>query len=113
MRVDIAWWELAGTGQTIDTLRAHLRDGGVAPWAEVPGLRLKFWIADRQHNRWGAVMLWEDDDRPAVLPPNAAAALLGGPPAHRVSFAVEASVEGRFTRAALAGLGPALDSTES
>lgn len=109
MRVDIAWWDLEGTSQTIDTLRAHLRGGAVTPWAEVPGLRLKFWMADRERNRWGAVMLWEDD-RPGELPPNLAAALIGSPPTHRMSFEVEATVEGRYERAVLDGLGPALES---
>jgi hypothetical protein len=109
MRVEIAWWDLDGTSQTIDTLREHLRDGAVTPWGEVPGLRLKFWMADRDHNRWGAVMLWEHD-RPSALPPNLAAGLIGRPPTHRVSFDVEATVEGRFSHAGLDGLGPALES---
>jgi hypothetical protein len=108
MRADLAWWDLDGTSQTIDTLREHLRDGAVTPWADVPGLRLKFWIADRDHNRWGAVMLWEND-RPAELPPNLAAGLIGRPPTHRMSFDVEATVEGHYSRAALDGLGPALE----
>ena len=84
MRVDIAWWDLDGSRQTIESLREYLRDGAVGPWAEVPGLRLKFWMADRDHNRWGAVMLWESDrpaDRP--LPPNRAVELIGYPPTHR------------------------------
>jgi trans-2,3-dihydro-3-hydroxyanthranilate isomerase len=100
MRVDIAWWDLDGSTQTIDTLREHLADGVVDAWAEVPGLRLKFWIADREHNRWGAVMLWAPD-RPAdyPLPANRAAELIGCPPTHRWRFEVEAAVE---------GLGPAL-----
>lgn len=109
MRVDIAWWDLDGSAQTIDSLRVHLRDDAVAPWAEVPGLRLKFWMADREGNRWGAVMLWEDDrpaDRP--LPPNRAADLIGGPPTHRFRFEVEATVEGLHSLPGLSGLGAAL-----
>ncbi|MFI1355902.1 hypothetical protein ACH4TV_20355 [Streptomyces sp. NPDC020898] len=106
MRVDIAWWDLDGTPQTIDSLREHLRDGAVADWSDVPGLRLKLWIADRRHNRWGAVMLWEAD-RPAALPPNRAAQLIGGPPAHRTRFDVEAAVEGVHTLPGPDGLGPA------
>ncbi|MCS0604650.1 hypothetical protein NX794_26045 [Streptomyces sp. LP11] len=90
MRADIAWWDLDGTGQTIDSLRADLCDATVAAWSEVPGLRLKFWLADRENNRWGAVMLWEAD-RPDELPPNRAAQLIGGPPAHRGRFDVEAT----------------------
>ncbi|MER6710980.1 MULTISPECIES: hypothetical protein [unclassified Streptomyces] len=105
MRIDIAWWDLDGTPQTIDSLREHLRDGAVAAWGDVPGLRLKLWIADRQHNRWGAVMLWEDD-RPAGLPPNRAAPLIGRPPTHRTSFDVEATVEGAYELPRLGGIGP-------
>ncbi|MEV6054599.1 hypothetical protein [Streptomyces sp. NPDC052107] len=105
MRVDIAWWELDGSPQTIDSLREHLRDGTVEAWREVPGLRLKFWMADRQHNRWGAVMLWESD-RPADLPANRAAELIGRPPTHRTSFDVEATVEGAYALSELQGLGP-------
>lgn len=109
MRVDIAWWDLDGTGQTIESLRAHLRTDGAAPWIDVPGLRLKYWMADTEHNRWGAVMLWEHDrplDRP--LPPNLAAELIGRPPAHRYRFDIEAMVEGDHRLPALHGVGPAL-----
>jgi len=105
MRVDIAWWDLDRSAATIDSLREHLRDGTVEQWAEVEGLRLKLWIADRDRNRWGAVMLWEAG-RPAVMPPNRAAELIGFPPTHRLGFDVEAAVEGAFTVAALHGLGP-------
>jgi trans-2,3-dihydro-3-hydroxyanthranilate isomerase len=109
MRIDIAWWDLDGTPQTIDSLRDHLRDDAVPVWAEVDGLRLKFWIADREHNRWGALMIWEAD-RPAdqSLPPNQAKELIGTPPGHRVSFEVGATVEGRHSLPDLNGLGPAL-----
>ncbi|MEU6402555.1 hypothetical protein [Streptomyces sp. NPDC046985] len=112
MRVDIAWWDLDGTPQTIDTLREHLRDGAAAAWRDVPGLRLKFWMADRRRNRWGAVMLWEAD-RPADLPPNRAAQLIGRPPAHRTCFDVEATVEGMHMLPELAGLGPVFTATAS
>ncbi|WP_030940093.1 hypothetical protein [Streptomyces sp. NRRL S-646] len=94
MRVDIAWWDLDGTGQTIDSLRADLGDGAVAEWKDVPGLRLKLWLADRESNRWGAVMLWEAD-RPDELPPNRAAQLIGGPPTHRGRFDVQATAATR------------------
>ncbi|MEV5595086.1 hypothetical protein [Streptomyces sp. NPDC052496] len=105
MRADIAWWELDGSPQTIDSLRAHLRDGAADAWCDVPGLRLKFWMADRQHNRWGAVMLWESG-RPAVLPANRAAELIGRPPDHRAGFGIEAMVEGAYVHPGLHGLGP-------
>ncbi|MFF4252534.1 hypothetical protein ACFY1L_15125 [Streptomyces sp. NPDC001663] len=90
MRVDIAWWDLDGTPQTIDSLRADLCDEAVAEWNDVPGLRLKLWLADRESNRWGAVMVWEAD-RPEELPPNRAARLIGGPPSYRGRFDVQAT----------------------
>jgi hypothetical protein len=113
VRAVIAWWDLSASDQTVDSLRDHLRGGGVAPWADVPGLRLKFWISDRAGNRWGAVMLWEPG-HPAggqPLPRHRAAELIGYPPTERVCFDVEATVEGRYAVAALAGLGLALEGT--
>jgi hypothetical protein len=111
MRATVAWWDLDHSTQTIDSLREHLRDGAVAPWTDVPGLRLKFWISDRAGNRWGAVMLWESghpaDGQP--LPPHRALELIGYPPTERVRFDVEATVEGRYEMAALSGLGLALE----
>ncbi|HTZ43311.1 MAG TPA: hypothetical protein VMB79_05560 [Jatrophihabitans sp.] len=109
MRASISWWDLDESEQTIDSLREYLRDEGVTPWESVRGLRLKFWIADPAANRWGAVMLWESDDGPGdqQLPPHRALELIGYPPAHRESFTVEATVEGRYDLAVLAGRGAA------
>ncbi len=59
MKVTISWWDLDDSDQTIDSLRVYLREEGVSPWAEIHGLRLKFWISDRSRNRWGAVMVWD------------------------------------------------------
>lgn len=96
MRATIAWWDLTGSGQTIDSLRAHLREEGVEPWAQVSGLRTKFWISDLETNRWGAVMLWESTADPtAPLPPNRASELIGSPPTLRMAADVEAIVEGK------------------
>jgi hypothetical protein len=110
MRATIAWWDLTDSTQTIESLRDYLRDGGVAPWTDVPGLRLKFWISDVPGNRWGAVMLWEagypEADQP--LPPHRAAELIGYGPTERVRFDVEATVEGRYGDPVLSGLGLAL-----
>ncbi|WP_245812002.1 hypothetical protein [Actinophytocola xinjiangensis] len=92
-------------------MREHLRDGGAAAWAGIPGLRLKFWISDRAGNRWGAVMLWEPGhprpDQP--LPPYRALELIGYPPTERIVFDVEATVEGSYAVAALSGLGLAVE----
>lgn len=109
MRATIAWWDLSDSEQTIESLRTYLRDEGVQPWTAVKGLRLKFWIADPEGNRWGAVMLWESADiGDQPLPPHRAQELIGYPPTERVRFDVEATVEGVFSEPALSGLGPAL-----
>jgi hypothetical protein len=110
MKAAIAWWDLAGSDQTIDSLREYLRDEGVQPWAAVRGLRLKFWISDRAGNRWGAVMLWESaDGHDQPLPPHRAAELIGYPPTERVRFDVEATVEGVFADPTLSGHGLVFD----
>ncbi len=107
MRAVIVWWDLAGSGQTIESLRDFLRDEAVDRFSEVPGLRLKFWVSDPATDRWGAVLLWEGAE--AAIPQRAAE-LIGCPPAERHSFDVEATVEGVFAVAALAGRGAALES---
>ncbi|MER6168154.1 hypothetical protein [Streptomyces violaceorubidus] len=95
MKATLSWWDLTGSGQTIDSLRVYLRDEGVEPWKEVHGMRLKFWISDRETNRWGAVMLWDSGaDLTAPMPPNRATELIGYPPTVRMLSDVEALVEG-------------------
>jgi len=114
MRVDVVWWDLARSRQTIDSLEDDLRDGSAEPWGDVRGLRLKIWIADREHGRWGAIMWWESDipaDQP--LPPNRAADLIGYPPDHRTQFEVEAVVEGVHSLPIARGLGLAPSSKPS
>lgn len=110
MMVTIAWWQLDDSEQTIDSLRKYLRDEAVEPWLDVRGLLLKVWIADREGNRWGAVMLWESADSPnQPLPPHRATELIGYPPTQRTRFDVEATVEGMHSLTTLSGLGLALD----
>ena len=110
MKASVTWWDLTDSTQTIDSLRDYLRDEGVSPWTSVKGLRLKFWVSDRVGNRWGAVMLWESDDfLDQPLPPHRAMELIGYPPTERVRFEVEATVEGMFAVAGLAGLGLAFE----
>jgi hypothetical protein len=110
MKVTIAWWNLAESEQTIESLRAYLHDEGVAPWDNVEGLCLKLWIADPEHDRWGAIMVWESDDSDQQpLPPNKAADLIGYPPTQRAAFEIEATAQGEFSLPSLAGVGPALD----
>lgn len=109
VKATIAWWDLDGCGQTIESLREYLRAEGVQPWGAVRGLRLKFWVSDPAGNRWGAVMLFESaDDVRQPLPPNRAAELIGYPPTERVAFDVEATIEGAYAEPALTGLGLAL-----
>jgi hypothetical protein len=106
MMVSIAWWDLRDSEQTIDSLRDYLREEGVRPWVDVRGLRLKFWISDRENNRWGAVMLWESADAPQQpLPPHRAAELIGYPPTQRVRFEIEATIEGSYLQPNLSWLG--------
>ncbi|MEV6395093.1 hypothetical protein AB0M39_10005 [Streptomyces sp. NPDC051907] len=110
MKATVAWWDLAASEQTIDSLRSYLRDEAVQSWSAVTGLRLKFWIADREGDRWGAVMLWESaEDGEQPLPPHRAVELIGYPPTERVRFDVEAVVEGLFGQSRLSGRGAALE----
>ncbi|MGV9566855.1 hypothetical protein [Streptomyces sp. NPDC003480] len=109
MRAVIAWWDLAGTGQTVESLRSFLRDEAVDRFSQVPGLRLKFWISDTARQRWGAVFLWESAEAAAVPRAPRAAELIGRPPTFVSSFDVEATAEGLFTHEALAGRGLALE----
>ncbi|QKW08094.1 PhzF family phenazine biosynthesis isomerase [Streptomyces sp. NA04227] len=94
MKMEIAWWDLDGSPATVESLEKHLSEDGVAHnWQSVEGLREKFWIADPEGKRWGAVMVW-DQERPADLPENLAAALIGAPISHRDRFDVQATVRG-------------------
>jgi hypothetical protein len=102
MRTVIVWRDLSGSTQTIESLRAYLRDESVAAFAEVPGLRFKTWIADPETNRWGAVLLWESAAAASQPLPSWAAELIGYPPAQTHVFDVEATVEGRYDDAQLA-----------
>jgi hypothetical protein len=96
MRAVIVWWDLSGSAQTIESLRAYLQDESVAAFAEVPGLRFKMWIADPQTDRWGAVLLWESAEAAGQPLPSRANELIGYPPVQSHVFDVEATVEGRY-----------------
>ncbi|WP_371498456.1 hypothetical protein OG871_20670 [Kitasatospora sp. NBC_00374] len=108
MKVVVAWWDLAGSGQSIDSLRAFLRDEAVDRWAGFEGLLLKAWVADRANDRWGAVQLWESEDALRQPLSTRAAELIGYPPTERLVFDLEATTSGPNGVAALAGLGLAL-----
>ncbi|MCX3059248.1 hypothetical protein OFY01_05600 [Streptomyces sp. GXMU-J5] len=105
MKATVAWWDLAGTGHTVESLRAYLRDEAVDRFSRIEGLRLKFWIADAAARRWGAVLLWESAAAAARPLPPRAAELIGRPPVQHTVFDVEAVVEGAYAEAALAGRG--------
>nr|WP_202524215.1 hypothetical protein [Kitasatospora sp. SID7827] len=100
---------MARSEQTVESLRGFLREEAVDRFARVPGLRLKFWISDAAAGRWGAVLLWESRQAAEAPLPNLAGPLIGYPPTERYAFAVEATVEGAFAAAALAGRGLALE----
>ncbi|AXE22107.1 hypothetical protein C0216_00435 [Streptomyces globosus] len=105
MRATVAWWDLAGSGHSIASLREYLRDEAVDRFAGVEGLRLKFWIADPATERWGAVMLWESAEAAARPLAPRAAELIGRTPVQYTVFDVEAVVEGVHTLPALPGPG--------
>lgn len=95
MKAVIAWWDLTGTPQTVESLREALHSDGTDDWAEVPGLIAKFWISDPAAATWGAVMLFASAEHARLpLPPNRAAELIGGPPTVRLAADVEALVTG-------------------
>jgi hypothetical protein len=108
MRAMVAWWDLTESDQTIESMRSFLRDEAVDAWNRVPGLVNKFWIADRETNRWGAVFVWESAEAAATPHPRSAAELIGYPPTHRWVFDIEAIAEGQHSLTGLAGLGLAL-----
>ena len=93
----VVWWDLHESAQTIGSLREYVENEAAQRYAAAPGLHLKFWIADPQTDRWGAVFLWESAqaaaDAAAALPARAAE-LIGGPPHQRAEFQVEAFVQG-------------------
>ncbi|MFD8500558.1 hypothetical protein [Amycolatopsis sp. NPDC059657] len=95
MKAVIAWWDLAGSTQTVASLRTALHRDGVEDWASIPGLVSKFWFSDPVAGRWGAVMVFASADHARLpLPPNRAAALIGRPPTVRLVGDVEALVTG-------------------
>lgn len=94
MKATISWWNLDQSTQTIDSMRAHLTEEGVASWEALRGMHSKFWISDRANNLWGAVVLWDSvDAMRQSLPPNRATELIGYPPSLRSVFDVEVLIE--------------------
>lgn len=88
MRAVIAWWDLSASTQTVESMRAYLRDESVEAFSGVRGFRLKLWIADAESARWGVVMLWESAEaaeRARPLP-SRAAELIGYPADRTMGF---------------------------
>ncbi|MCK9901912.1 hypothetical protein CC117_28585 [Parafrankia colletiae] len=109
MHAVIVWWDLAGSGQTVESLRTYLRDEAVDRFSRVSGLRLKIWISDTARQRWGAVLLWETAEAAAAPLTPRAAELIGFPATFGGAFDVEATVEGPHPLASLPGRGLALE----
>ncbi|MFG3392367.1 hypothetical protein [Streptomyces parvus] len=106
MKAMIAWWELAGSGHDAASLRTFLR-AETRNWEAVDGLLLKMWISDPEHERWGAVLVWESEEAASRAElPRSAAEVIGQPLGLRVWFDVEATVEGNHSLPSLAGHGP-------
>lgn len=99
-------WSLADSDTSVAELREYLRTESVDAFADVPGLRLKAWIADEATERWGALYLWETAEDAEQPLPSRARELIGKDPDVVEVFDVEATVEGayRLERLALRGL---------
>ena len=110
MFVRTVLWDLEGSPMTIASLREYLVES-IDAWAQVPGLRLKLWLADEAANTWGAIYVWESREALASAGPlpSRAKALIGKDPVVS-DFDVEATVEGAFTEALLARQGRAFAS---
>ncbi|MFF8022859.1 YdhR family protein [Streptomyces sp. NPDC007896] len=109
MHAVIVWWDLSASGQTIESMRAYLREESVDAFAEVPGLRFKMWVSDPDANRWGAVLLWESKEAAQQPLPSRALELIGYPATVAHTFDVEATIEGRYETQQLGRRGLAFD----
>ena len=109
MIIHTVWWDLTESEQTIETLRAYLRDESVDAFSHVRGLLLKIWIADPDTDRWGAVLMWDSTHSAGQPLPSRATDLIGYPPTHTHAYEVEATCQGPHDLPHLAGLGNALN----
>jgi hypothetical protein len=105
MHAEVVWWDLAGSGQTIESLRDYLRDESIPAFSQVAGLRLKIWISDPATSRWGAILLWDSEEAARQPLPSRATALIGSPAVVRCGFDVEATIEGQYQVEQLVGRG--------
>lgn len=81
---------------TIGELRRYLRDGSVAAFAQVRGLRFTAWLSDESTERWGAVYLFESPEAAHQPLPSLASTLIGKEPDVVEEFDLEASIEGTY-----------------
>lgn len=104
-------FDLNGADIDLAGLRDYLRAESVAAFSAVPGLRLKLWIADDAANTWGAIYVWESRSAYSAAGqlPSKAAQLIGRGPSEVREYDVEATTEGAYTSARLAGLGRAFE----
>jgi len=108
MKASISWWDLTGSGQTIESLREYLRDEAVDAFAAVPGILFKGWISDAAGERWGAIYLFESAAAADQPLPSRARELIGKDPELVEVFELEASVSvaGQLARLGLVFGGP-------
>lgn len=97
MKAIIAWWKLDDSQQNIESLCNRLMTEGMSAWKKVKGLHLKYWLSNKEHNLWGAIMIWDSvDAMRQSLPPNWAMELIGYPPTLRIIFDIDAMVNGEL-----------------
>ena len=70
----------------------HRGRGGVAAFAEFPGLLFKAWVSDDGGERWGAVYIWESAEAADQTLPSRARELIGREPDIAETFDLEATV---------------------
>ncbi len=110
MYLSMVAWDLSRSTQTVESLRAYLRDYAVDAYAELNGMRLKAWFANPEQQVWGAVYLWDSTEHMSgPLRVSRAVELIGYEPTSFGIFEVEAVAEGRHSiHADLTGIGHAL-----
>lgn len=109
MYLSIVAWDLTDSEQTVESLRAYVRDYAVTAFSQLEGMRLKTWFSNSARQVWGAVYLWdsmENMDGPAHV--SRAIELIGYPPTSFSVFEVEAATEGISANTDLSAIGRAI-----
>ena|SRR5690625_1315262 len=110
-------WDLSKSEQTVESLRAYLRDYAVEAYSTVAGLRQKIWVSSTgpEGQTWGALYMWDEWGQAYGRPPGVSKVveLIGYAPTSRTYFSVEAATEGDSIAGAFAaGLGMAYESDD-